>query len=43
MEAKTFEVKAYPEMWKEFGMNVERFEGGIADWPYKELFVKGRQ
>jgi benzoyl-CoA reductase/2-hydroxyglutaryl-CoA dehydratase subunit BcrC/BadD/HgdB len=22
----TFEVKAYPEMWKELGMNVERFE-----------------
>ena len=22
----TFEVKAYPEMWKSLGMNVERFE-----------------
>jgi benzoyl-CoA reductase/2-hydroxyglutaryl-CoA dehydratase subunit BcrC/BadD/HgdB len=26
MEAKPFEVKAYPEMWKSLGMNVERFE-----------------
>ena len=22
----TFEVKAYPEMWKSLGMNVERFD-----------------
>ncbi len=26
METKTFEVKAYPDMWKELGMNVERFD-----------------
>lgn len=26
MEAGTFEVKQYPEMWKELGMDVERFE-----------------
>ena len=25
-ELKSFEVKAYPEMWKSLGMNVERFE-----------------
>lgn len=25
-ESKSFEVKAYPEMWKSLGMNVERFE-----------------
>lgn len=26
METETFEVKAYPEMWKDLGMNVERFD-----------------
>lgn len=26
METKQFEVKAYPEMWKSLGMNVERFD-----------------
>lgn len=26
MEAGSFEVKQYPEMWKELGMDVERFE-----------------
>jgi len=26
MEPKSFEVKSYPEMWKNLGMNVERFE-----------------
>lgn len=26
MTAPTFEVKAYPEMWRSLGMDVERFE-----------------
>jgi len=26
MSEKTFEIKSYPEMWKELGMDVERFE-----------------
>lgn len=37
----TFEVKAYPEMWKSLGMNVERFDKmrGMLGDAYTKLFL----
>lgn len=41
METKQFEVKAYPEMWKSLGMNVERFDKmrGMLGDAYTKIFL----